>query len=85
MRLRLWMLGVHNLLAHVLGEDLVEDVVGGQAEAVLVDEELLHQEGVQVVGVHHVVPGHVKMIDQDVATRRQNFAATTTKKNNLLL
>ena len=37
-------------------EDLVEHVVDGESEAGLVDQQLLHQEGVEVVGVHHVIP-----------------------------
>ena len=44
-------------LAHVLSEDLVEDVVDWQREAGLVLEQLLHQERVQVVRIHHVIPG----------------------------
>ena len=56
-RLGLRVLVVDDVLADVLGENLVEDVVHRQAEAGLVLEQLLHQEGVEVVGVHHVVPG----------------------------
>ena len=37
-------------------EDLVEHVVDGESEAGLMDQQLLHQEGVEVVGVHHVIP-----------------------------
>ena len=47
---------VDDVLADMLGEDLVQHVVHRQAEAGLVLQQLLHQEGVQVVGVHHVVP-----------------------------
>ena len=39
-------------------EDLVEHVVDGESEAGLVDQQLLHQEGVEVVGVHHIIPAH---------------------------
>ena len=48
---------VDDVLADMLGEDLVQHVVDRQAEALLVLQQLLHQEGVKVVGVHHVVPG----------------------------
>ena len=40
----------------MLGEDLVEDVVDGEREAGLILQQLLHQQRVQVVRVHHVVP-----------------------------
>ena len=43
-------------LAHVLSEDLIEDVVDGKRETGLVLEQLLHQERVQVVRIHHVIP-----------------------------
>ena len=56
-RLRLGVFVVDDVLSDVLSQDLVEDVVDGQAEAGLVLQELLHQEGVEVVGVHHVIPG----------------------------
>ena len=56
-RLRLGVALVEDVLAHVLGEDLVEDVVDGEGEAGLVLEQLLHQEGVEVVGIHHIIPG----------------------------
>ena len=48
---------VDDVLADMLGEDLVEDVVDREAQALLVLQQLLHQEGVKVVRVHHVVPG----------------------------
>ena len=47
---------VDDVLAHMLGQDLVEDVVDGEREAGLVLQQLLHQQRVQIVGVHHVVP-----------------------------
>ena len=47
---------VDDVLADMLGEDLVQHVVDRQAEALFVLQQLLHQEGVKVVGVHHVVP-----------------------------
>ena len=56
-RLRLGVALVEDVLAHVLGEDLVEDVVDGEGEAGLVLEQLLHQERVEVVGIHHIIPG----------------------------
>lgn len=40
----------------MLSEDLVEDIVDGEREAGLVLEQLLHQERVQVVRIHHVIP-----------------------------
>ena len=57
-RLRLCVSLVDDVLTHVLGQDLVEDVVDGEREAGLVLQQLLHQQRVQVVGVHHVVPAH---------------------------
>ena len=57
MRLRFQVFVVDDVLADMLGEDLVEDVVHRQAQTGLVLEQLLHQEGVEVVGVHHVIPG----------------------------
>ena len=56
--MRLWLCVslVDDVLAHVLGQDLVEDVVDGEREAGLVLQQLLHQQRVQIVGVHHVVP-----------------------------
>ena len=56
-RLGLRVLVVDDVLADVLGENLVEDVVHRQAEAGLVLEQLLHQEGVEVVRIHHIIPG----------------------------
>ena len=47
---------VDDVLADMLSEDLVQDVVDGQAETLLMLQQLLHQEGVKVVRVHHVVP-----------------------------
>ena len=55
-RLRLQVFVVDDVLPNMLGEDLVQHVVDRQAEALLVLQQLLHQEGVKVVGVHHVVP-----------------------------
>ena len=40
----------------MLGQDLVEDVVDGEGETRLVLEQLLHQQRVQVVRIHHIVP-----------------------------
>ena len=47
---------VENFLSDMFGEDLVEHVVDGQGQARLVHQELLHQQGVEVVRVHHVIP-----------------------------
>ena len=56
MWLRLGMFLVENFLSDMFGEDLVEHVVHGQGEARLVDQQLLHQEGVQVVRIHNIIP-----------------------------
>ena len=40
----------------MLSEDLVEDVIDGKREAGLVLEQLLNQERVEVVRIHHVIP-----------------------------
>ena len=55
-RLRFQVFVVDDVLADMLGEDLVQDVVHRQAQTRLVLQQLLHQEGVKVVRVHHVVP-----------------------------
>ena len=54
-RLGLRVLVVDDVLADVLGEDLVEDVVHRQAEAGLVLEQLLHQQGVEGRHDHRAV------------------------------
>ena len=56
---------VDDVLADMLGEDLVEDVVDRQAQALLVLQQLLHQEGVKVVRVHHVVPDYQDKDEED--------------------
>ena len=50
-------------LAHVLRQDLVEDVVDGEREAGLVLEQLLHQQRVKIVRVHHIVPEITSIIN----------------------
>ena len=47
---------VEYFLPDMLGEDLVEDVVDGQGQARLVDQELLHQEWVEIVRIHYIIP-----------------------------
>ena len=60
MGLRLQVFVVDDVLADMFGEDLVEDIVDREAQTGLVLQQLLNQEGVEVVRVHHVVPvtGH---------------------------
>ena len=55
MRLRLGVLVGVDGLADVLGEDLVEDVVGGHGEGRLLLQQSLDEQGVEVARVHHVV------------------------------
>ena len=64
---------VDDVLADVLGEDLVEHVVHRQAQTGLVLQELLNQEGVKVVRVHHVVPGYQKDLISKEDKRYQYF------------
>ena len=56
MRLRFQVFVVDDVLADMLGEDLVQDVVHRQARTRLVLQQLLNQKGVKVVRVHYVVP-----------------------------
>ena len=58
MGLRLQVFVVDDVLADMFGEDLVEDIVDREAQTGLVLQQLLDQEGVEVVRVHHVVPDH---------------------------
>ncbi len=46
---------VEDGLADVLGQDFVEDVVSGDGQGGLSLEQLLNQQGVEVVWIHHVV------------------------------
>ena len=55
MRLRFRMLFHEHRLQDVLGQDLVEDVVRGHCQSLLPLQQLLDQQRVQVVRVHHVV------------------------------
>lgn len=55
MRLRLGVAGVEDLLAHVLGEQLVQRVVHGQRQALAAGAQPRRQQRVQVVRGHHVV------------------------------
>ena len=57
-RLRLQVFVVDDVLPNMLGEDLVKHIVDRQAQTWLVQQQLLNQEGVKVVRVHHVVPKH---------------------------
>lgn len=56
MWLRLQVFVVDDVLADMFGEDLVEHIVDREAQTGLVLQQLLNQEGVKVVRVHHVVP-----------------------------
>ena len=45
-------------LAHMLSEYLVEYIVNRESEMGLVNQQFLHQQAVQVVRVHDVIPVH---------------------------
>ena len=47
---------VDDVLTDMFGENLIEHIVDREAQTGLVLQELLNQEGVKVVRVHHVVP-----------------------------
>lgn len=54
-RLGLGVAGVEDLLADVLGEQLVQRVVDGQRQRLAARRQPRRQQRVQVVGGHHVV------------------------------
>lgn len=58
--LRLWVTRVQDLLGDVLRHDLVEHIVCGQGQGLLVEQQSLGQQRVQIVRRHHVVLASVE-------------------------
>ena len=63
MRLRLLMLVKKDRLAHIFCEDLIQNIVGCNRQTAFSLQQLLYQQRVQIVGIHHIIFSPEKDLD----------------------